>query len=153
MTETVDTLRSENAGPEELDRIVELIQLMHEEVGIGQWSEPRVRQAVENCLNYGAVVVAREDGQIVGIMGLIVGQWWYSEDYRLADVFTFVHPEYRRSRHARNLIEEADRAARKVELPMIVGVMSRDGHRTAAKSRLFARHLKPVGNIFLGGAP
>lgn len=127
--------------------IFDLLKLMHAEVGLAAMSEPKVRERIHACLDGGMIIVATEGDRVVGTMGIVLMQPWYSDEWIASETWTFVHPEHRRSRHIRNLLEGAKLAAKRVGLSLTVAVTS--DKRTLGKCRLFARHMTPVGQIFL----
>jgi hypothetical protein len=62
----------------------------------------------------------------------------------------FIPPEYRgvKGGRARRLCEFAKQAAKAMEMPLLIGVLS--NHRTEAKVRLYERQFgKPTGAFFL----
>lgn len=139
------------ATAEDAETILALLRIMHSEIGLSSLSEKKVRGQIAACLDRGAIILATEGDVIAGTMGLLLGQIWYSDDWILTETWTFVHPDHRRSRHIRNMLEASKVAARRMEMPLTVSVTS--DQRTAGKCRLFARHFEPIGQIFLQRAP
>ncbi len=72
-------------------------------------------------LEKGVVIVAVRDGEIVGSIGLIEEEPWWSADKMTADAWFYVAPSARSSRAARELLKAAD-AERKA--PLIIGVFN-----------------------------
>jgi hypothetical protein len=101
MKETVSFLHRDNAGEAELARIMELLELMHAEVGKASLNRTKVKGVIGECLDSGMICVALDGGAIVGVLGLALSSPWYSDDPCLKEAFTFVHPAFRRSRHAK----------------------------------------------------
>jgi hypothetical protein len=129
--------------------VMDLLRLMHAEIGRAPFSEKAVTRTIEACLDRGVIGLAVEDDKPVGAMGLVVEQPWYSEDLWLFERFTFVHPEHRRSRHARALLAFAGSAAAQAKMPILLGVFG--DHRVVGKARLFGRHFAEAGRIYMGG--
>ena len=74
--------------------------------------------------------------------------------FHLNEIWCFVHPDHRRSTHARRLIEFgkwcADRLSGEgVRVPLLLGIVTR--HRLLPKLRLFQRQAPQVGAIFMHG--
>jgi hypothetical protein len=64
----------------------------------------------------------------------------------------FVHPDYRAAKggRARKLVEFAKKVSEKLEMPLMIGVLSNS--RTDAKTRLYERQFgNPAGAFFLYG--
>jgi len=91
--------------------------------------------------------VIGQPGKLEASIFLEVGSLWYTEDLWLHELWNFVHPDHRRSDHAKTLIEFAKSVQAAVGLPLSIGVISND--RTEAKVRLYQRRLgKPAGAFF-----
>ena len=76
------------------------------------------------------------------------------EEWHLNELWCFVHPDRRRSTHARRLIEFgkwcADRlSSEEKRVPLLLGIVTR--HRLLPKLRLFQRQAPQVGAIFMHG--
>lgn len=127
--------------------LLEIGALMHREVHYGAFVPAKVQVMIEACLARGIVLVSlSDDGVIVGTVGLICEQPWWSEEWQLEDRWVFVHPEFRRTGHARALLRAARGAAIQVGLPLLVAHV---GQRAKGKLRLFQREFgEPVGAIF-----
>lgn len=138
------------ATQDEAGAIMGLLRVMHAEVGMLPLSEDRTRETVNRCLTLGAVLVAEHEGDLVATMGLAPGQWWYSDAKHLSEIWTFVHPQHRRSTHARDMLIFADAMAKDLDVPFFAGVTS--SVQTEGKCRLYRRILRPIGQSFAGGA-
>lgn len=78
---------------------------------------------------------------------------WYSDKIVLEERGVFVHPDYRAAKggRARKLCEFAKTAADKLEMPLLIGILSNS--RTEGKVRLYERVFgKPAGAYWLLGA-
>lgn len=97
------------------------------------------------------------EGAIIGVIGpvgapvaaiyLSISQPEYTDEYALVEVFSFVHPDHRRSTYARQLIAHAKRMSDEVRLPLCIGILS--STRTAAKVRLYEQVLDKAGAYFI----
>lgn len=132
----------------DLEGVFQLLKVMHAEVGQQSFNEPRVRAWIKDVLDNGVILLAMEGTAIAGTMGVQPGQWpWTDPDeWHLQERWTFVHPDYRRSRHARNMIEAAKGAARHLGIPLVAGVFSDKDHER--KIKLFERQLPRIGAVF-----
>lgn len=108
-----------------------------------------IRRATEG--KGGIIGMIRIEGKIVGIIGMFLDSYWYSSTLYLSEYWNFVHPDYRRSEYAKNLIQFAKNCNENLGVMLIAGVLST--RRTAAKSRLLGRQLIPVGQLFANGLP
>jgi len=136
------------AVAEDAPAIYDLLCLMHQENGIFSISHEKVKSKITEVLNYGVVIVAVKDDQVVGTLGLSPNQVWYTDDWNLSDVWVFVHPDHRRSTFARDLLRAAKEVAARLNMPIMVGVVSKK--ETEGKVRLFSRHFQPIGQFFIG---
>lgn len=135
--------------PADFPRMLEFLKLMHAENGIMPLSMDRVVPFLQCALAHHQSLVGiidGDDGDIAASVGLMIGQYWYSETKHLEDAWNFVRAEYRTRPMARPLIEFAKRAADGLHVPLLMGVLSET--RTMAKVRLYERQLKFVGAIF-----
>lgn len=159
MKQSVSLIDFKVIRPADRRRIFELLELMHSEQGIAElapFSASKVEAMIDHVLKCGLVAIALEDGEIVGTLGVVPEAWWFTEALHWGEKWTFVHPAHRHgaSRHAANLLELCKAIERTPVGPdglryiMVTSVLSR--HRTAGKCRLFARHFKPAGQIFMG---
>lgn len=105
-------------------------------------------------LDKGIVGIIGEPGeQIEGAVLLRIGPNWYSNDLLVEEKAIFVHPDFRAAKggRARRLCEFSKEVADKLDLPLVIGVLSNT--RTAAKVRLYERIFgEPAGVFFLYNA-
>lgn len=129
--------------------LADLLRMMHRENGMSPLAEDLMMNALRRGLmrDQAIIGVIDEDNRLAASVGLFVGNWWYSYDKHLEDLWNFVHPDYRRKPMARPLIEFAKGCAQALEMPLLMGVLSDE--RTAAKVRLYERQLPRVGGLFL----
>ena len=123
---------------------------MHQETGLMRFSRKRVAETLYKAL--------KRDGVVVGAIGpvgnpeaaicMMIGQFWYSDQPHLEEVFDYVRPEFRRSNYAKTLINYAKQCADEFKVPLLIGIISHQ--RTEAKIRLYRRLLgEPAGAYFL----
>lgn len=140
--------------PADFDAMLKFLVEMHDENGMAPLSLDLVVPRLQCLLasHRGIVgIIEAPDRNIAAAVGLIVANWWYSEEEHLEDVFTFVRPQYRHMRMARPLVEFAKVASRRLGMPLLMGVLTEE--RTEAKVRLYQRQLPLVGALFLYRPP
>ncbi|QCG94968.1 GNAT family N-acetyltransferase [Azospirillum sp. TSA2s] len=141
------TITIRDATDVDLPALIGLLRVMHAEVGIGRLDEPKAVGMISHVLTSGAVFVAELDGAIVGSVGLTADSWWYSQDRFLTDVWTFVHPDARKTRAAALLIGEARAMAKRLGAPLVLGLFNRV--EIDRKAQFYQRlGLEPVGVWF-----
>lgn len=86
-------------------------------------------------------------GKVEGIIYLAIGQFEYSDEWLIFEIFNYVHPSFRRSTNAKDMISFGKRCADELGIRLAIGVVSNE--RTKAKMALYARQLgDPVGGYF-----
>lgn len=145
----------ETAVQTDAPALLALLRLMHAEMGMAPFDEPRVRQIIWRGVTQQEAVVGVIRGKgsrrIEGSIGLFTDRLWYSARDHLADFWNFVDEPHRKSTHAKNLIEFAKWAALTIDRPLVMSMVAND--RTAAKLRLYERQLPKGGAIFVFNAP
>lgn len=150
MTDQTSTVRI--ATEADIPQIFELCRLLHEENGVASMSLERVGEMIRNGVdrNRGVIGVIGPSGALEGCISLVIDALWYTDDPHVSELFNFVHPDHRKSGHAKALIEFAKSTVDALGVPMFIGVVSND--RTEAKIRLYERQLgKPAGAFFIHG--
>jgi GNAT superfamily N-acetyltransferase len=134
----------------DLPQLVTLGRMLHKENALTGWAEDLVMEAGRQAIaGDGAVIgVIGPIGRLEGMIHLVVTRHWYSHDAHMEELYSYVHPNYRRSDNAKLLIEFAKTAAEKTGVPLLIGILS--NQRTEQKIRLYQRRLgKPAGAYFL----
>lgn len=132
------------------DALMHLCMCLHEENGWFDMSVDRVRKTLMShyARDGGIIGVIGPVGKIEGAIVMRMAQMWYSDQWLLEEMFSFVHPEFRRSTNAKSLIEFAKSCAVDIGVPLLIGIISNE--RTEAKVGLYKRQLgKPVGAYFV----
>lgn len=151
------------AVPEDRAEVWRLFQAHHEENALFPLSERKVAFYLDRVLNPGSITpddtgprgligVIGPVGALEGAIMLVLGSPWYTDEITLDDCMNFVDPAHRRSDHAKALIAYSKHLVDSVrvgypDFKMILGVVSTE--RTAAKIRLYAQQLAPVGAYFM----
>jgi GNAT superfamily N-acetyltransferase len=142
------------ATPADRDGMVKLLHLMYAENGVATLSEPRMLAVLDRGLarDRSIIGVIEENGVIKASIGLLMAQWWYSEDWHAEDVWNFVHPDYRKSTYAKDLLRFAKKASDSLGVQLLIGILSSD--RTATKVRLYEKMFGPsMGAGFVYPSP
>lgn len=139
------------ASPDDAPEVYRLMIALHDENGIFSLSEEKSMWMCANLFQpgHGIVGVIRGEKEIEGAVALEKAQQDYSTDIYLLERFNHVRPEYRRSDHAKRLIEFAKACATDLGIPLLMGIVSTQ--RVEAKMRLYRRLLIPIGGSFMWG--
>jgi len=144
---TVSTVRK--ATPDLRGEILEICRQNHGENGQFALSMPKVESMVDRAFNRGgAVIGVVGQNRIEGAILMSIGQFWYTDEYCLEEIFCYVHPEFRRSTHAKDMISFGKRCSNELGIPLVIGVVSNE--RTKPKLELYRRQLgDPCGGYFI----
>jgi hypothetical protein len=153
MTVKPDTVRLAKAGDQEL--LFALACASDDEWCMGERDDDKVRHVIRLAIEGGppprpVFGVIRGRSIIEGAIGLYPTEPWNSADPYLRAFFHFVHPEYRKSRHAVHLTEFAKWFAEKAGLPVVLELLHPE--RTEAKERMYGRQAKRIGGLYIHGA-
>jgi GNAT superfamily N-acetyltransferase len=138
------------AVPADRDSIWDLFRLLHEENGVFQLSDQKIDTLLDRILHpekipewdtgaRGFMGVIGPIGALEGLLVMVLGSFWYSDDIIFEEYANFVHPDHRRSNHAKALLAYSRHMADNVKIPLVIGIIS--NLRTAAKVRLYRRQL------------
>jgi GNAT superfamily N-acetyltransferase len=92
-------------------------------------------QTIWRTVQHGIALIAIEDEQIVGYLGLVESPYSYSRESFLHDAGFFVLPQYRGGAVSRKLIAEARAVARKSGLTLRLVDISPSPRRKARRGR------------------
>ena len=148
-----DPHRVRHAHPDDEEELMRLCRSLHDENAFLPMSEEKVRGMIHRAFNRrgGIIGVVGTHDRIEGAICLTISTMWYAEQWVLEELFNFVHPEFRRSTNAKDLIAFAKMASDELHLPLLIGIVS--NLRTAAKVRMYRNQLgEPAGAFFLHGA-
>ena len=135
----------------DLPDVYHLLVMGHSETKPLSLSQPKLVTALADVFERGLILVTEQAGQVVGTAALVGDCPWYSDEIVLNGMWLFVHPQHRRSPHARMLLEAMRACATEARLPLYVEFMARPGEqaRVAGKRRLFERVFgEPTGMSF-----
>lgn len=146
------------ATPEDRNGLWDLLRLLHKENGMFAMSEQKVNFLLDRLLHperipegdmglRGFIGVIGPVGKLEGMIIIALGAFWYSDDIILEEYANFVHPDHRRSNHAKVLLSYGRNITDQIGVPLIVGIIS--NIRTEAKVRLYRRILPETGSFFI----
>lgn len=155
--DAVDRVRLRFATRSDVPRVMELLFAMHAETPHAPLSVERTRTMLGHVMANGQVAVTLDGGVPVSTMGLLVEPPWFSDQAWVRDMWLFVHPEHRRTPHARALLRCARRFATALGAPLVMevagGPAAGTARRVAAKARLYRRELgEATGATWVVGA-
>ena len=142
------------ATPADRDGMIDLLHMMYAENGVASLSVAKMLDFLDRGLSRDKAIigVVEDDGVIKASIGLFAHSWWYSEDYHIEDCWNFVHPDHRKSTHAKDLLSFAKKAADDLGVQLLIGILSSE--RTAAKVRLYEKFFGPsLGAGFVYPSP
>lgn len=136
------------ACPDDHDALMDLLRMKHDEDGLGRFDDRKASEAVERGVTRfrSMIGVIRGKTRVEASIGLYVETPWDSSDDHLADRWLFVHPQHRRSEHAKKMLHFAKWASEQLALPLLMTAFYND--QTAAKASLFDRSLPMAGSVY-----
>jgi hypothetical protein len=139
----------EIAKKSDKNEIVDMLVLMHEEVTLFTCDKDSISETVDKLLGSkgGFIGIIRGDDEIEAMIGLNLDRRWYSQQWYLSEMFTFVKPELRRSTRAKCLLEFAKECSEKLNVMLVCGITS--NIRTEAKIKLYERQFNKAGSFFV----
>jgi hypothetical protein len=138
------------AVADDYPQIISMSEELHEENGHMNIDYDVAEAAIMEAINRNRAIIGiiGPVGDIQGIVFMRFASFWYTRDVMLEELFLYVPPAYRKGTgNARALLKFALGASDKLDLPLMIGVLS--SHRTKAKLKLYTKHLgAPVGGYF-----
>lgn len=137
------------ATPKDEDEVMRLMRRAFDEQPIFALNEQRMRANIRMCTERRGGILGVIDGPngIEGYLIAMLGQHWYSDEWHLEELSNFVDPDYRKSTHAKDLINFVKWFAEQLKMPVILGILSTK--RLEAKIRLYERQVRKVGAVFV----
>lgn len=147
MEENFSGVRMARKGDEQA--IFKMLCLAQKENGVFPMNERKVKEFIRQAIEQKGAIIGVIEGKhyIEGSIGIVLETWWYTDQWSLGERWNFVHPNHRKSDHAKKLIEFAKWCADSMKLDLEMGVISNE--RTEAKIRLYKRQLPQVGAFFM----
>lgn len=138
----------EIATPKDQQEVFDLLCELHQENAMFEMDPEMVMSYIVRATNQdgGLIGVIKEKGKIVGCILLFSEKFWYAKSSYLAEYLNYIHPQYRKSNYAKDLIDFAKWSSEQMELPLIMGIMSTI--RTRAKLHLLNKKMFFIGGLF-----
>ena len=139
------------AVPQDLPGLLELMRVACREDAQHEMDEERVMSMLRRYYDKQGAIIA-----VIGGMGspeayilMVMDDIWYAKPgtLQLLELSLFVHPDYRKSDRAKQLMQFSKQASEGLAVDLTIGVFSNT--RTEAKIRLYQRQYKQVGAYFL----
>ena len=137
------------ADQSDLDNVLDMLWEMHLEAGMGSLSVDRVQKKVMETFNNGLIIISENKKGLTGTIGLNKFQFWWSDDWALADQWSFVRKDHRKSRAFLSLVKRAKEIANKGKVPLLLANFGTvDEER---KTKLFSRIGVKMGTTVITG--
>lgn len=131
----------------DIPKLIPLLRMEHDEVGLWPWHEASVMKTVLDCLEHGVVIVVDLGGELIASIAVLEMTATYSTQKFFNKVWFFVHPEHRRGAYARMLLRVV------IDWSISNGhdllAMNTTTKQTEAKDKMMGAHMTPVGQVFL----
>jgi Acetyltransferase (GNAT) family len=151
-----DGLRIRLGTLTDLKEVMELAIAAAKENSLFDCSATHLLRTVYPCLNLDKGMVGcigKQDGEIEGMVVLVIGTLSYTDAPCLEERTLYVKPAYRNAKGGRasKLVQFSKSAAERLQLPLLIGVLS-NAH-TEQKIELYKRVLgEPAGAFWVLGA-
>src|ERR1700679_2834539 len=99
--------RARIIGRNEIDNVMELCRMLHQENGLFTMNEDKVRAMMDIAFDRKGGILAGvgEVGKLQGLLYLMLSNFWYTTDSNWEELFLYVVPEHRKSRNAVELLK------------------------------------------------
>jgi hypothetical protein len=141
------------ARPADEEAVMESCRRLHRENGLFSFNDDKVRSCLHRCFNAEGTIVGviGEPGNLQASTCMAISDYYYSNDWHLAELWNYVEKEHRRSRNAEALIEFGKECSEKMGVPFLTGIIT--NKQMAGKVRLYRRLLGyPAGAFFIHNA-
>ena len=141
------------AVPSDEEAIMAMCRRLHEENGLFTLNDEKVRDCIRRSYDRkgGIVGVVDVDGVIEASMCLMVSDFYYTDDWHLAELWNYVEEPYRRSYNARALLDFAKGCSERMKVPLFTGIIT--NKQMAGKVRMYRQMLGyPTGAFFVYNA-
>lgn len=160
---TVTTPKPDNvriASLKDEDEILRLMRMAHAEQPLANLSDDKLRSIIKIATHddpkdrRGIIGVIDGPDGMEGYFCAVFSEWWFSSEWKLEELSTFVDQKYRNGKDFNSLIQFAKWAAESFGLVLVMGITASE--RLLPKIRLYEKHIKPFGGLFFhnprGGA-
>ena len=137
------------ADQSDLNEILDMLWEMHLESGMGSLSVDRVQEKVSSTFSKGLIIISENGQKITGSIGLNKFQFWWSDDWALADQWSFVRKKHRKSKAFLSLVKKAKEISLEAKVPLLLanfGTVEEE-----RKTKLFSRIGVKMGTTVITG--
>jgi GNAT superfamily N-acetyltransferase len=134
--------------------LMDLCQQLHAEDGLFSLALDRVEVMLLKHFERegGLIGVIGGPDRLEGAIALHMTRMWYSDEWLLEEIFSYVRPEYRRSSNAKNLLHFGKSCAERIGVPLLASVVS--SAHTEGKRGLYDRAFGPaLGSFYIENRP
>jgi len=138
------------AMPSDEEDLFPLLMMAHKENAAMPLSENRVREIITTATRRkgGVIGIIRGPEKIEGCLSLKLARFPYTDEWHLEDICNYVHPDHRKSNHAKDLIQFGHWISEQMGFPLFIGILT--GKRLEAKRKFYQRYAgKEVGSVFV----
>ena len=142
--------------------LFDLLMALHKDNGLGfppraQDVREAIRAATREAVKTGTIigVIEGENGEIAASVCIALASWWYNRAaFYLDEIWLFVRPEYRARGHYDDdlfqyMIAYRNHIETETGRPWVLGASMISLKRLPAKMRLWSRHARLVGGIYV----
>lgn len=133
--------------------LLKLLTLMHEEGGMFDLDISRAQEMFSMAFDQkgGVLGVIGPPNDVQAAIFLLITRYWYTNQYHLEELFCYVRPDFRTSKHASDLLNFSKQSSDLLKLPLSIGVLS--NIEAEGKLKLYYRKFgTPAGAFFAYGA-
>src|ERR1700744_3433227 len=104
------------------DSVLSLCRTLHDENGLFSLSERKLERLVDRYFAQDRAIIGviGPVGNVEGSVYLAIEEPYYSDDLHLCEFWNVVHPDHRKSNHAKQLIEFAKRCSDETGLTLMI---------------------------------
>lgn len=149
----VDLPKVRIAQPEDEASIMAMCRRLWEENGLFTYNEDKVRECLHRCFEKRGTIVGVVGSPIIeGSICLATSDYYYTDDWHLAELWNFVDEPYRKSRNAEALVMFGLECSKLMGIPFLTGIIT--NKQMSGKVRLYQRLLgHPSGAFFICNSP
>lgn len=136
---------------QDLPGLMELMRVACREDAQHEMDEEKVLRMVRRYYDQQGAIIAviGPEGAPEAYLLMVLDEIWYAKPgtMQLLELSLFVHPDYRKSDRAKQLMQFSKQASEGLSIDLTIGVFSNS--RTEAKIRLYQRQFRTVGAYFM----
>lgn len=134
-----------NAVRDDFEAIWCLLMMMHKEQALFSLDRSKTAAAIAKAIDTSQAWVALNNAIVIGTCAATSCEVWYSSEPFMGDMWIYVHPDHRHSRHAIGLRNAMVKAASNQGLVLMCGAVG----KSLEGKRLYGRGFEEVGSLFM----